>query len=104
MRSVDFQIVHTQTPAVERAYLTRHSQADNEQRQAATIQKQDIDAKLNETQETAQTEQAKIQLEKEREKERQKKKRKKEETEEEINENLKGNADSDSQNRIDIKA
>jgi len=104
MRSVDFQIVHTQTPAVERAYQTRHAQADNEQRQAATIQKQDVDAKLNETQETDQIEQAKIQLEKEREKQRQKKKRKKEEAEIEVKENVKENADTISPNRIDIKA
>ncbi|MCH7781798.1 hypothetical protein IID62_01910 [candidate division KSB1 bacterium] len=104
MRSVEIQIVHTQAPAVERAYQTRHAQADNEQRQAATIQKQDVDAKLNETQETDQTEQAKIQLEKEREKNRKRKKRKKEETGEEVSENMKDNAGTVSPNHIDIKA
>lgn len=105
MRSVDFQAVHTQAPAVERAYLTRHSQVDNEQRQAATIQKQDVDAKLNETQKTDQTEEAKIQLEKEKEKEnqRRRKKREKEGTEKEDSGSNEINAGIVSPNRIDIK-
>ena len=103
MGSVDFQAVHTQAPAVERAYQTRHSQVDNEQRQAATIQKQDVDAKLNETQETEQTKEAKIQLEKEKEKQRRRKKRKNEEIEDEVSENNNESAGTVSPKHIDIK-
>lgn len=103
MSSIEIQTVHVQTPAVERSYQTRHAQADNEQRQAATIQKQDVDAKLNETQETDKAEEAKIQLEKEKEKQQRNKKRKKEETDNEVSGNIEDITGTVSPNRIDIK-
>jgi len=78
MRSVDFQTVHTQTPAVERSYQTRPSQVEQELRQAEVLQNQAQDQKMAETQQSQATEQSKIHLEKEKEEQRRgKKKRKK---------------------------
>ncbi len=81
MRSVDFQTVHTQTPAVERSYQTRPGQGEQEQRVAENLQQNANTQKLAETQATEATEHAKIQTEKEKEKERRRKKRKKQDGE-----------------------
>jgi len=103
MRNVDFQIVHTQTPAVERSYQTRQAQVEQEQRQATTVQQQAADQKMQETQSTQPTEGAKVQLEKE--KQRRARKRKKKQQQAQVvkaEEKLQKDAES-SPKRIDIK-
>lgn len=102
MRNVDFQIVHVQTPAVERAYLTRNAQVDNEQRQAATIQRQDANEKMSEAQETEQTPETKIQLEKEKERQRRRKRKKKDHEDHKVSE--KNDRTGLSRNIIDVRA
>ena len=103
MRNVDFQIVHTQTPAVERSYQTRQAQVDHEQRQATTIQQQAADQKMQETQSTPQTEGAKVQLEKEKQR-RSRKRKKKQQQEQEIKAAEKQQEDTESSpKRIDIR-
>jgi len=99
MRSVDFQTVHTQTPAVERSYQTRNAQPEQEQRLATVIQQQTVDQKMQETQATPQTEGAKIQLEKAKERKRGRRKKKKSDTSPEEHEEQQAQGAS---GRIDI--
>ncbi len=66
MRNIDFQTVHTQTPAVERSYQTRQAQVDNEQRQATTVQQQAVDQKMQEAQQNPQSEGPQLHVTKEK--------------------------------------
>ncbi len=98
MRNVDFQTVHTQTPAVERAFQNRHAEVDNDQRQAANIQKEDADQKTQETQKTPEAEGGTVNKDKDKEKRRGKKKKQ----EQKVAVSKKQEARSGSSGRIDI--
>ncbi|MCP4724335.1 MAG: hypothetical protein GY863_04845 [bacterium] len=81
MRNVDFQTVHTQTPAVERSFQTRQGQIDQLQRAANEIQQKDLDQEAKEAQEAEETPESKVQLDKETDKEKKKRKKKQQEEE-----------------------